>query len=695
MLRDRSKNEIEKMEQREEELILTGGELIRFEPKKFKNFSKIVKIDLTCNGIFTLPEWIKDCTNAESLRLDENPITEISDEFMLPPALVEFCLCKGGLTWFPMLPDTITKICLSNNNIPAYDDPEQHPHLTHLDLSHNNLNHLPNRLSRSLVHLIVTNNYLQRLPRNLPGLIEKIDFRFNLIKGLPTRLPVRLVSLRLGWNHISSLTGYKFPESLTELQLQNNLLTSFKFNLSPNLVHLNLSRNRISEILPDLNIPDSLEVLLLYGNSITSLHNLRFTNNSKLRTLNVSDNLIETLPTSLPENLKQLYCSHCNLVGNLNLSKYTELVELEVDGNFINEIQGPLSTRLTSLICSNNNLTKIDSIEGCKELRYLDLSFNFLDELPTGINEEMKYLAVLKANGNHITTLPNSLPDSLAELVVNDNQINKLPPKLPKELSIFRIHRNQLKTFGEVLLTCDKLRLFNFVDNPLIFVSAKVRRFLQTIELQNFMYRIPLEGPTGEIFIATIDELPAPTIYEDPETVHRRTIRKCVWDSISNLQKAVPLKECKPIDETLADFLNDETINETARRHTCEHLDNKGTMAIIDFETLTLNDLLRIVWHIIETHPQQKVIKEILNEDLQEKVCETGYISRLVNCLANFSEYVKIDIPVNEQYANIVARSRLNMGDLYDPDKHRDVVKREMEERGASPRTVIDWISEI
>ena len=72
--------------------------------------------------------------------------------------------------------------------------------------------------------------------------------------------------------------------------------------------------------------------------------------------------------------------------------------------------------------------------------------------------------------------------------------------------------------------------------------------------------------------------------------------------------------------------------------------------------------------------------------------CITGRYSRLVSCLAGFTDLVKINISSSDQISNIIILTRNKLADNYNVLEHKQMVEYEMKERGYGQDVIDKWI---
>jgi pimeloyl-CoA synthetase len=77
--------------------------------------------------------------------------------------------------------------------------------------------------------------------------------------------------------------------------------------------------------------------------------------------------------------------------------------------------------------------------------------------------------------------------------------------------------------------------------------------------------------------------------------------------------------------------------------------------------------------------------------------CFTGRITRLVNCLNGLSDLVKINISDNQQIGNIIIIIKEQLIDnyIYTIERHKELVKNELQERGYTDNIINEWLDYI
>ncbi|MEK6646878.1 MAG: hypothetical protein AABY84_09430, partial [Candidatus Firestonebacteria bacterium] len=99
----------------------------------------------------------------------------------------------------------------------------------------------------------------------------------------------------------------------------------------------------------------------------------------------------------------------------------------------------------------------------------------------------------------------------------------------------------------------------------------------------------------------------------------------------------------------------------------------------------------------IHENKHRNEIKKILNNEIRDSInmCFTGRISRLINSLNGFDKDVIITISDTEQISQIILLIRDQLGSKYTIETHRELVKKELEERHFDSHVINEWINNI
>ena len=86
-------------------------------------------------------------------------------------------------------------------------------------------------------------------------------------------------------------------------------------------------------------------------------------------------------------------------------------------------------------------------------------------------------------------------------------------------------------------------------------------------------------------------------------------------------------------------------------------------------------------------------------EEIQNAICKcfTGRMSRLINCLNCFTPLVNVVIDDNQQIGNIIIliRDKLKNSETYSVERHKELVRKELRERGYTDNIIEEWIEYI
>ncbi|MFQ3455887.1 NEL-type E3 ubiquitin ligase domain-containing protein [Bradyrhizobium sp. UFLA01-814] len=215
------------------------------------------------------------------------------------------------------------------------------PALQSLDVSHNELVHLPDTLPAGLRTLTAKGNRLTSLPDALPTQLQSLEIGSNRLTRLPETLPEGLLTLAVGSCRLTSLPDL-LPAGLQDLDVRGNLLTSLPDALPSGLQLLAVGGNRLTN-LPD-SLPPELQELEAEGNRLIRLPD---TLPAELKLLFARDNHLSSLPETLPSELQRLHVSG-NRLTSLCETLPAELWVLEARGNRLTSLPEALLTQLGS-----------------------------------------------------------------------------------------------------------------------------------------------------------------------------------------------------------------------------------------------------------------------------------------------------------------------------------------------------------
>ncbi|XP_033844543.2 LOW QUALITY PROTEIN: PH domain leucine-rich repeat-containing protein phosphatase 2 [Periophthalmus magnuspinnatus] len=277
-----------------------------------------------------------------------------------------------------------------------------------------------------LTHLDLSQNLLEYLPDWVCDCrkIEMVDIAHNLLSELPSRLlsSLSLRKLLVGNNHLLRVPDLLDHIPLESLDLQHNKLSSLPESLfckALNLKYLNLSANAL-ETIPSCSQSEeslsTLQELYLTGNNLNENCGSVLVGHQNLRVLHIAYNQFLSFPPS-------------------KLSKLELLEELNLSGNKLQTIPSTVSSckKLHTLIAHSNDINVFPEILSLPEIKLVDLSCNQLTEIQ----------------------LPESLPPTLQELDLTGNNSLTLEPKalnLFSHITTLKIDQKSITT-GELQST--------------------------------------------------------------------------------------------------------------------------------------------------------------------------------------------------------------------------------------------------
>ncbi|MDO4815710.1 MAG: leucine-rich repeat domain-containing protein [Bacillota bacterium] len=230
-----------------------------------------------------------------------------------------------------------------------------------------------------------------------------------LICGEPYDVESTMIDLSGKRIRSNRLDDLKKLEKLTNLKLNNNLITSLDF-LTPmtKLVTLDLSDNKITDISPISSL-QSLRTLHLDNNQIKDfkpLYSLRNLTTLTISGMEISESQLKELKEALPDciifseeasedvveihmggktfnsNVKELDLSNCGLTDIYALSVCTKLTSLNLSGNYIQDLTPLMDMpELKNLDISNNRISGVGPLMGLAKLERLNLEGNSISSI--------------------------------------------------------------------------------------------------------------------------------------------------------------------------------------------------------------------------------------------------------------------------------------------------------------------------
>lgn len=343
-------------------------------------------------GIRTVGDFFVKSKEIKELYLDDNEITEIS------------------IKAFDSL-DKLNILSLNNNNISINKMLwfNQHDNLRDLIINNNKYNG----------NDTVIDKIFHPLPR-----LERLSLKNNRISNLNISLKNFAPSLRtldLSGNNMESIDFItELPETVSYLNLHNNLFSNVKKNSLHNIEYLLLSNNKITELCSinckqySLSLEGMRKLLNLNvsGNCIKTVTENAFRYTTNLVSLDLSRNEIESLPENIfrgLESLLELRMSHNRFISIPNICALHSVRHVDLSYNRIVEINSDsfcFTTFIETLNLSNNHILNINNnFDKLQTLQKLDLSNNFINKLPTMLIQRAQFLEILLLRNNSITSI--------------------------------------------------------------------------------------------------------------------------------------------------------------------------------------------------------------------------------------------------------------------------------------------------
>lgn len=249
-------------------LTLSNNLLVTIDSQAFRNCSDLKELDLSSNSLQTVPEALHDLSFLKTLDLGENQISSF----------------RNG----------------------SFRNLQQ---LTGLRLIGNNIGNLTKGMFWDLTNLQVLNlskNKIQQIERGTfehNSQLEAIRLDANYladIDGVFSTLS-SLLWLNLSDNHLVWFDYAFVPGNLKWLDIHGNFIETlgnyYKIQDTLHIKTLDCSHNRITEITP-LSIPNSVELLFINNNEISSVHAATFLDKVDLVRVDMYANKLVTLELS-------------------------------------------------------------------------------------------------------------------------------------------------------------------------------------------------------------------------------------------------------------------------------------------------------------------------------------------------------------------------------------------------------------
>ncbi|XP_023341290.1 leucine-rich repeat-containing protein 40 [Eurytemora carolleeae] len=496
----------------EEETLRKGVSLETSSQENWWDHVELTKLILACNKISSISSQISNLVSLTILDLHDNQLSDLPTQMSALTNLRKLNLSHNRLKNLPEGFSELRELRnlqLNNNHLEKLEDwISDLSMLNHLDLSNNHLTSLPSNIGFlvQLTHLILSKNNLESLPSELAFMraLVSLDCTSNQLKSIPKDMQelhhLELVYLR--HNQLTRVPCLKLCTQLKELQLGSN---------------------RISEVsLEDIeNIPN-IRTLELRDNKIKTLPD-QITGLQLLERLDVSNNDLSTLPFTLGvlPHLKTLQVEGNPMKairrdiiarGTAGLLKYLrsrleedQIAELAKAGTGnvspvppdSPTIPDKFTMRSSQVVnLSKKGLTDIpgEAVENALEAKVnaVDASKNLISIFPESLLDLLPLLFELNLSSNKLSSVPSwiQVGAKLQFLDLSNNKLQQLPEEMGelKHLREIVLSFNQLSSIPPSLCRCGKLETILIANNKIAQLDVEALSALgqlAVLDLQN------------------------------------------------------------------------------------------------------------------------------------------------------------------------------------------------------------------
>jgi hypothetical protein len=182
-------------------------------------------------------------------------------------------------------------------------------------------------------------------------------------------------------------------------------------------------------------------------------------------------------------------------------------------------------------------------------------------------------------------------------------------------------------------------------------------------------------------------------IYNDNQSVHNHYIQEGIKKSINYIMSIKPIYKLDNLNDII---INNTFINNKTKTILFEYISSKDVHSILN---ITFAELLINILSFIDQHEFKNEIYKVLEQEMNDTICKcfTGRMSRLINCLNGFDNHIVINISDTEQIGNIIIliKDKLLAENNYTIELHKEIVIKELYDRGYDKGIVDEWIEYI
>lgn len=312
-----------------------------------------------------------DSLPPKSLPLDTQVLTlygykVINEELKGFNELQELSIYDGNLPSFPVLPNSLTHLRITNSKLKTTKNIDDLSYLQSLNVAHNNLTDIDLSSLGHLLSLDLSHNPLERVP-GLPTSLTILKMKNANLNKQPTTWEVYLPNLRhlILTGILSSQPPYLSLPKLEYLDLSHSGIKLLPYLSGlPNLKEIDISHTQIIHAVPGhFEGPNNLKKVDLSFTRLSTLPDKLFINNLKLEEIHLHNSEIEYIKdytfSGLRKLVKLILRDNTRLehIDDKSLSTLDNLKIIDISRTSIKALPYSLyHTNLTKLISNNVSL---------------------------------------------------------------------------------------------------------------------------------------------------------------------------------------------------------------------------------------------------------------------------------------------------------------------------------------------------